>query len=273
MAVVDETAREYLTLAEVHEELLSLLLRFDAFCREQGLRYSLDSGTLLGAVRHKGFIPWDDDLDINMPRPDYDRLRQLEGKLPDGMCLQTASNSAFMCGFSRICTQSVRAQEAIYEGVMDEMLWIDIFPTDGVPNDLSVARKAKRRVRTASILNVWAMGNHSKEGGLYGLARTVGGALLKLGDTRGHLLRTIDGAASLFSYDESERVGCIVGGEVELWTIPKEGYENFVEMEFEGHLLPCMGCWDEFLTALYGDYMQLPPEDKRATHCIKAWRV
>lgn len=66
--------RTYLTLDEVHEELLNLLLRFDAFCKEHNLRYSLDSGTLLGAVRHKGFIPWDDDIDLNMPRPDYDRL-------------------------------------------------------------------------------------------------------------------------------------------------------------------------------------------------------
>lgn len=60
--------RTYLTLDEVHEELLNLLLRFDAFCKEHNLRYSLDSGTLLGAVRHKGFIPWDDDIDLNMPR-------------------------------------------------------------------------------------------------------------------------------------------------------------------------------------------------------------
>ena len=86
---------KYLTLAELQGELLKLLLRFDAFCKERGLRYSLDSGTLLGAVRHKGFIPWDDDVDVDMPRPDYERLMAFEKELPEGLHLVNANNSIF----------------------------------------------------------------------------------------------------------------------------------------------------------------------------------
>lgn len=90
---------KYLTLAELQGELLKLLLRFDAFCKERGLRYSLDSGMLLGAVRHKGFIPWDDDVDVDMPRPDYERLMAFEKELPEGLRLVNANNSNFPYGF------------------------------------------------------------------------------------------------------------------------------------------------------------------------------
>lgn len=82
--------REYLSLEEIQGEELKLLLAFDAFCSRHGLRYSLAGGTLLGAVRHKGFIPWDDDVDLCMARPDWDRLvslrRELEGGDGAGAC-------------------------------------------------------------------------------------------------------------------------------------------------------------------------------------------
>lgn len=70
-----------LSLDEVHRELLKILVRFDVFCKEHELRYSLSGGTLLGAVRHKGFIPWDDDIDLNVPRPDWDKLVSLRDEL------------------------------------------------------------------------------------------------------------------------------------------------------------------------------------------------
>ena len=273
MAEVNERQCEYLTLDELHAELLKLLLRFDAFCREHGLRYSLDSGTLLGAVRHKGFIPWDDDIDVSMPRPDYDRLISLEGELADDLHLVNAANSNFACGFCKLCTDAVRAQEPSYEGRMDEMLWIDIFPTDGMPSDAAEAAKEKTLVRKAMRRNVWASVNHQNEHGLKRLVKTVGGAIFRLGKPRERMLAAIAEAVSSPGYETAERVGCFVGAEKSYWSLPKDAYEKTVDMEFEGHMLPCMSCWDEFLTALYGDYMQLPPEEQRRTHCLKAWRV
>ena len=65
---------DYLTPNEIKAEELAMLVEFEDLCRREGLRYSLAGGTLLGAVRHKGFIPWDDDIDVSMPRPDFDRL-------------------------------------------------------------------------------------------------------------------------------------------------------------------------------------------------------
>lgn len=82
-----------LSIEELHQKELELLEAFDAFCSEHGLRYSLTAGTLLGAIRHKGFIPWDDDIDVCMPRPDYDRLATLAGELPAGLRLVGPENA------------------------------------------------------------------------------------------------------------------------------------------------------------------------------------
>ena len=109
MAQTSDDEREYLTLREVHEELLKLLARFDTFCKAHNLRYSLEAGTLIGAIRHKGFIPWDDDVDISMPRPDYERLISYQDDLGDHMYLILSEDSAFAYPFMKLCTDEVRA--------------------------------------------------------------------------------------------------------------------------------------------------------------------
>lgn len=273
MSKGENGAHEYLTLEELHKELLELLLQFDDFCKEHGLRYSLDSGTLLGAVRHNGFIPWDDDLDVDMPRPDYGRLLALEDELPESLHLVNAENSGFAFGFCKLCTDKIRAQEPSYEGTMEEMLWIDIFPTDGISSDSVEAEKKWRAVHGAVRRNVWATVNHQAERGLRRVLKTICGSFFKLGNPKERMLASISSAMSDPGYESAERVSCLVGSESNLWTLPKDEYEKTVEMEFEGHMLPCMSCWDEFLSKLYGDYMQLPSEDQRRTHCLKAWRV
>ena len=87
------------------------------------------------------------------------------------------------------------------------------------------------------------------------------------------MLQIVNSVASNPGYENASRVSSFLGQAEHGWSIPKDGYEAVIEMEFEGHMFPVMGCWDEYLTKCYGDYMQLPPEDQRQTHCLKAWRV
>ena len=122
--------RRYLSHEELQQEELRLLLAFDSLCKQQGLRYSLQAGTLLGAVRHRGFIPWDDDVDVSMPRPDYERLLTLGDLVPAPLGLVTPYNSEFPLPFAKVVATNVRAQEEVAEGVLEEYLWIDVFPIE-----------------------------------------------------------------------------------------------------------------------------------------------
>lgn len=264
----------YLSLEDLHKEELRLLLQLDVFCREHGLRYSLEAGTLIGAIRHKGFIPWDDDVDISMPRPDYDRLLKLGGELPDGLFIVHAENSTSSSPFAKVCTNSIRAQEPELHDVMEEFLWIDIFVMDGVPDDDGKVEAIQQRCNSVMRKCDWASLNHDCEDELWKkLVKKVCGTLFKLGNPKEKMLRFVNEIARNPGYENASRVSSLLGGSKHGWSIPKDDYENMVEVEFEGHMLPAMGCWDEYLTKCYGDYMQLPPENKRQTHCLKAWRV
>lgn len=121
-----------LTEDELKQGLLEILCEFDSVCRKLGLRYSLYAGTLLGAVRHQGFIPWDDDIDVMMPRPDYERLLTSEEAFSSPFELAFSGKGGYMYPFAKLFDLRIRAQEQSLEGIYSENLWIDIFPVDGL---------------------------------------------------------------------------------------------------------------------------------------------
>lgn len=263
----------YLNPDEIREELLRLLISFDKFCSDYGLRYSLDSGTLLGAIRHKGFIPWDDDVDISMSRPDYERLRSHRKELPDGLLLLDCRDGECPTAFPKICTETVRAQEPSLDGQFDEMLWIDIFPMDGVDGDERSLERMKSKCVRAVRNYSWTRIRHLDANPIKRLFKSAVATCIGPRRAVDELNRLNDAVSESPGYLQSEWVSCLIGGDKKAWKLPKSEYENMVLVEFEGYELPAMGCWHEFLTMLYGDYMQLPPESERQTHHLKAWRV
>ena len=127
-----------LTLREIQLEELKLLSYFDEFCNINRLKYSLVYGTLIGAARHKGFIPWDDDLDIRMTRKNYDKFLEVWGKLqPEGYLLQNKENSPrFPSSFSKIRkSHTTFLQFESERGAHHTGIFVDIFPLDRIPRN------------------------------------------------------------------------------------------------------------------------------------------
>ena len=120
-------------LREIKDIELDILIAFNKFCQDNNLKYYLSGGTLLGAIRHKGFIPWDDDIDVCMPRPDYERLMKIFPNIyMNKYKLKTISRKNFICPFAKIIDINTRV-DFKYLNNIDKNLWLDIFPIDGLP--------------------------------------------------------------------------------------------------------------------------------------------
>ena len=138
-------------MTELQQELLKILKWFHGFCVENNLRYYADGGTMLGAVRHKGFIPWDDDVDVCMPREDYNKLISLSASLPKPYVLETPQSEAkdFLYAFSKIyntdTTLIEKGKKNIKRGI-----YLDVFPLDGLGNSEKEAKK--NFARTAKLV-------------------------------------------------------------------------------------------------------------------------
>lgn len=266
---------QYMTHEEIQDALLALLMVFDEFCRERGLRYSLYAGTLLGAVRHGGFIPWDDDVDVCMPRPDYEKLLEIRAGVPDGYSVITSADAPLVLPFAKFQQHGIRAQESVFEGEFDECLWIDVFPIDGEdptnPNwqrrQIDIVGQIKRRAR----LSLDPMK------GANPLWKKCGKWLYKKATLRKGTIERLDGSINnqLLSipFEESSCVTSLTGCPAKPFYLDAASFCRFELMNFSGCEFPVMGCWDDYLSHVYGDYMKLPPEDQRATHGLRAWRV
>lgn len=275
MAEAMEDGNKYLTLEEIQAELLSMLKVAGPWFREHGIRYSLSDGSLLGAVRHKGFIPWDDDLDIYMPRPDYEKWLSSadEFTAATGFGVRSCRNGTYHYPFSKMTNPSIRAQEVSVEGSYEGYLWIDVFPVDGVPDDDTEYAKLVRwrRIREKMINLALTKGSRSKS---KAAIKTVVQPLFKHLVDPNKVTLTIDERCKQISFETANRVACPVYGITFAGkSIPREGFEKTVMLPFGDTEQPCMSCWDEYLTKSYGDYMQLPPEEKRWHHPQKTWRV
>ena len=265
-------------LKAVHQANLRILKEIDRICRSHGIRYFADSGTLLGAVRHKGFIPWDDDADVAFTRENYEAFaRVVRDELPEDMEFlepsQIGDGKAFFDFTPRILYLNSRTHEdsremAFYGGKLNH-LYVDIFIQDELPEGKLQA--AWTRLKNTMIYGL-AMGHRfrldfSKYSPLQKCVVAVlsaAGRLLPMPVIcrmeRRAALRHNTGKSRLRYYSNYQPDYLYV-------TLKKEWNEETVDLDFEDMKLMAPKNWHQVLTCIYGDYRKLPPPEKRVpTH-------
>ena len=252
-----------LTFEERKRIQLEMLDEIDAFCRANDIRYSIAFGTLLGAIRHKGFIPWDDDVDIMMPLPDLLKFKS-SFKSDKLEYIDVDVNDKYAFSFSRVAHKNTYQWEG--KAYKSYGICIDLYVLIGIPKEEeSFFHKAQYLYGIRKFFTIW----------------------------RGRIMRRLPVSTIPFfsksvrkcrdylwnhsvPYEEADRF-YVIAGPLKLrnrMTYDKDIFNEMIDLNFENRTYRAIADWDYYLTLRYGDYMQLPPEDQRQPyhnmHCY--WR-
>lgn len=257
-----------LDLTELHQCELEILVYFRELCGRYGLRYFLTAGTLLGAVRHGGFIPWDDDVDVAMPRKDYGRLAKImkSNTDTDYYYQDGRSDKSFPFYFAKLRSKRYRVYERFFENSdINDGCYIDIFPLDRCPKNKSAAKLYfKINLFFTTVLMKKAAPDYP-----IGYRKKAVIALFKL-------VKLFPVGAVKFFREASRRVFfggrlCTIGG---VHGYPNESYDRdwfgageLIDFEGESFCVPIGR--EKLLESMYGDYMKFPDEKERLGHFIK----
>ncbi len=242
------------------------MLKFvDEICRREKLTYWLAYGTLLGAVRHKGFIPWDDDVDLMMPRPDYEKLVDAAQRLSNGhyAFFHPRLREDYAQSWIRVYDLGTRVELSKKLKYSPTNLFMDIFPVDALPSNPLLSKLFFLRVRLRHILlkcsrkiGVW------KGERLPILKKVIAAVTSRLPSAL--YARLLDRFCAQGNFETAEFVGvCALTNYGARERLPKSVFRDTVRLSFCDGEYPAPVDWDVYLKAHYGDYMQLPPEEER----------
>ncbi len=254
-------------IQELRSIQLGILDSVHDFCEKHGLKYFLSSGTLIGAVRHKGYIPWDDDIDIYMPRKDYELfLTSYEDTKGIYRAINPQTEPHYYYTFAKVVDQRTRMVETETEGY-EIGVYMDIFPVDYVTDNLSRRERVFRlkkllyKIRRCKISNANPL-----------QSRLAYWCYKSLPISARYVFRLIQ---RLIVSAEPTHTVCNMteAGPKMKGCFPAEAISSSVDIGFEGKMYKTMVGYKDYLERTYGDYMTLPPVEQRVTHHFEAYWV
>ena len=270
-----------MSLQEIQSVNLNIMKDIHAFCVEHGIRYSLAYGSLIGAVRHKGFIPWDDDIDIMMPRPDFEKFSDTFTS-KNGYVLSSVYDGDTFVNYTRVYNNlETLVISPAKAGKKEVGIWVDVYPIDGISDDETISRKQfveirkyTRQVMTMRFIFRKLVSGHFATKSKAAI-KWVYYRLAKRGNLRKWHNKILDLCKEV-PYGNTSRCSSLVCMEANRddrqEIFPLASFQNYQLVPFETEQFYIVSDYDTILKIIFGDYMKLPPPEKRVSHVIKKWK-
>lgn len=252
---------------------LEMLKYIDAICIENNINYSLCGGTLLGAIRHKGFIPWDDDIDIFLIRSEYEKLLKILGNKKEYKLYFTNDKSHFSYPFAKVCdTRTLLKTKGLFEFDNKNIgIFIDIFPVDGIPNELNEEKKYRDTLKMIGYNciksnPIYYAGDKSWTKAIIKLAFQYP-KYRKLNKIGNHFYwkQLLDDTMKKNEIYDSRNSGFVLSRYGMKEKFPSIIFMDYTTVEFEGYKFQSIKDYKTYLSNIYGDYMKLPSQENRVS--------
>lgn len=262
-----------LSLDEVRSIQLEILEYIDYVCKENKIEYWLDGGTLIGAVRHGGYIPWDDDIDIIIRRKDYDRALQLFDEYSNRFkVLSHKKTDGYYYAFGKVIDTNTRLVEKGIKPINEMGVYVDIFPLDYIPSNNEELVKfydAVFRYRSILYYSVFTFEQFKRAP----FVQKIKSIIAKIYGWKRSLIK-VDSLCREASDKNDEYMMEMIGVNKKYIYVNKDVFEETLYTKFEGIDRPIPKGFDMYLSASYGDYMKMPPEEDRILkHGFQAYRL
>ena len=258
------------TIEKQKEIQLLMLNEFKRVCDINNINYSLGGGTLLGAIRHKGYIPWDDDIDVMMMRSDYEKILQIfneQCEINEYKLLSYKNTDDYYYPFAKIVNLKTKIEEYSYKKIEELGIYIDIFPIDFLPNDEKQIKRIYKKYKNFNILlNIYKIGKKDKitKNKIKLILKKPINWLLSKFKMHRLILKNIDNLGT--KYNNTNKVACISGRYFEKEIMSSNYISDYLLVDFENEKYKAAIGYHDYLTKHYGDYMKLPPKDKQISN-------
>ena len=255
-----------LNIEEIKLIQLEILKDIHSYCTANHLLYSLAYGSLLGAVRHKGYIPWDDDIDIMMPRDDYDRfVSSYESNR--FKIAEREKDKSYYISFANVHDPNTRLIEQTDLPQSEFGVYVDVFPLDNIPDNESDLKRLMMKKRILNYIYTLKVVKIRRRSSVWKNLVLAVSKLLLNPLSFDWIVNNMIKICKSYKGIQTKRVGLIAPSDStrrEIWA--SSIFNDYVLLPFEDGEFSCVADYDSVLRSMYGDYMQLPPEEKRVSH-------